>query len=283
MSIVHVLHHCLQQKKYAINAKMLGDDAPLAWTNLGYWQQTKSYPIACRQMADHLAQAVDLHASDHVLDVGCGRGASLLHWQQQYQIQQLSAVEWQETCVQHIQQHQAHIDIQQGSFLELKPIFPHTFFNVVLCIDAAYHHSLQYFLASVKAVLHTHGRIAFHYLILSEQWYTLSEREKKRYGYVLKAADVDLQHLFTWQDTIVQLQQAGFVQIQIEDLSTAVFNGFAQYIQQSAYKIRSLDAFKIQMTAKLCQKLYQDGLIRYVQIVARAGEKNQMPETTKAH
>lgn len=269
MSIVRALGHYLQQKKYAINAKLLGDDAPLAWTNLGYWQQTQDYVTACRQMADHLAQAVDLTASDHVLDLGCGHGASLLHWKKNYQIQQLSAVEWQEGCVQKIQECLENIDIRQGSFLELKQIFPHTFFDVAFCIDAAYHHSLDQILPSVKTVLNVNGRIAFHYLILSEQWLTLSDAKKRHYAFVLKAADVKINHLFTQQETINKIQQAGFKQIQCEDLSTAVFDGFAQYIQGSSHQIRSLDHFKIQMTAKLCRKLYQDGLIRYVQIVAQ--------------
>lgn len=270
MPILHALRHHLQQQKYAINAQLLGDEASLAWTNLGYWQQTQHYPTACRQMADHLAQAVALQPTDRLLDVGCGRGASLLHWQQQYKIQDITALEWQEKCVRHIQQQLTTIKIAQGSFLQLKQHFPQTFFDVVLCIDAAYHSALFEFASSVRAVLNSHGRFAFHYLVLSERWQYLSKAQKKQYAYLLKVADVHIDHLFSQQETIQQIEQAGFRHVHIEDLTSEVFAGFARYIQQSSQKIRSLDAFKIQMTAKLCQKLYQDGLMCYVQIVAEA-------------
>ena len=39
-----------------LTRKQLGDDAELAWSNLGYWDDTTSlYPDACRQLADQLA------------------------------------------------------------------------------------------------------------------------------------------------------------------------------------------------------------------------------------
>ncbi|EPY9710929.1 SAM-dependent methyltransferase, partial [Acinetobacter baumannii] len=44
--------------KYAIDASSLGDSEELAWTNLGFWKNTQTYREACRQLADHLAQAV---------------------------------------------------------------------------------------------------------------------------------------------------------------------------------------------------------------------------------
>lgn len=270
MSIFHTIHHYLQQQKYAINATLLGDDASLAWTNLGYWHQTAHYPMACRQMADHLAQAIALGTSDHLIDLGCGRGASLLHWQQHYQVQQLTAVEWQDECVQQIRLQLPDVSMQQGSFLHLKALFPQQRFDVALCMDAAYHSALNVFLNSVRAILKTDARFAFHYLILSEHWHDVSAIKKKQYGYMLKAADVNIQNLLSEQESRQQIEQAGFAQVQIEDLTTQVLGGFAAYIQSSSDQIRSLDAFKIQMTAKLCQKLYQDGLIRYVQIVAQA-------------
>ena len=58
--------------------------------------------------------------------------------------------------------------------------------------------------------------------------------------------------------------------IQIEDLSEPVLLGFSQYIQnqQEQNQSRGLANFKIQMTAKLCQQLYQAGYVRYIQITA---------------
>ena len=47
--------------KYAIDAKRLGDDSLLAWSNLGYWQgQQHNYPLACQNLADQIAASVQL-------------------------------------------------------------------------------------------------------------------------------------------------------------------------------------------------------------------------------
>ena len=54
------------QHKYAINAAMLGDHNELAWSNLGYWNHAHdSYPQACRQLAIHLATAINLNSKDN--------------------------------------------------------------------------------------------------------------------------------------------------------------------------------------------------------------------------
>ena len=103
-----------------LTQKQLGDDAELAWSNLGYWDDTtSSYPDACRQLADQLAQAVHLTSNDRLLDLGCGQGASLLHWQMHYHVQHIEAVEMQSSCVIQIQKH----------FPELAAIHQHSFFK----------------------------------------------------------------------------------------------------------------------------------------------------------
>jgi hypothetical protein len=54
--------------KYAIDAKRLGDDSLLAWSNLGYWQhQHHDYPQACQSLADQIAVSVQLKKDDKVL------------------------------------------------------------------------------------------------------------------------------------------------------------------------------------------------------------------------
>ena len=65
------------------------------------------------------------------------------------------------------------------------------------------------------------------------------------------------------------LQQHGLEQIVLEDLSTAVLAGFSQYIVTRTKTERGgLDQIKIQMTAKLCQRLFEEGIVRYIQLSA---------------
>lgn len=151
--------------KYAIDAKRLGDESRLAWSNLGYWQQLQDYPLACQTLADQIAEAVQLKGSDRVLDLGCGQGASLLHWIEQYHVRQLSAVELQAECVKRIQHELPQVEIYCQSFLDLQQPVILNSFDVVLCLDAAYHSDLNSFLRSASSVLNSKGRIAFHYLM----------------------------------------------------------------------------------------------------------------------
>ncbi len=257
--------------KYAIDAQWLGDDSLLAWSNLGYWQaQQHNYPLACQSLADQIAASVQLKSTDRVLDLGCGRGASLLHWLHHYHIEELSAVELQKDCIQRIQKELPQVKSYCGSFLNLKSLHFLNLFDVVLCIDAAYHSELNLFLDSVSSVLNSKGRIAFHYLMLWDDWQHCSYLQKQQYHCLLKAADVTWQHLMNGQQLSQTLAQHGFKDIVIQDFSEPVLNSFAQYIEKRPAQNRYFDfaQLKIGMTAKLCQKLYQDGLVRYVQVSA---------------
>ena len=273
MKWLQAIRQYVPSHKYAINSRLLGDDAELAWSNLGYWNDAKSsYPAACQKLAFHLAESIQLKSTDRVLDLGCGQGASLVFWMEHFQIQNLSAVELQTECVEKIQKNlNSKIKIQQDSFLNLKNIYPQNCMDAVLCIDAAYHSDLNSLLLSVVDVLNSKGRFAFHYLMLSDTFLNLNSLQRLKYQSLLKAADVNLKNLNSKQNLQHQVQQAGFENIQIEDISEFVFQGFADYIQeqQSQTSLSHVDQFKIKMTAKLCEKLYRDGLIRYVQISAR--------------
>ena len=257
--------------KYAIDASSLGDDGELAWTNLGFWKNTQNYREACCQLADHLAQAVYLNLKDHLLDLGCGQGASLMHWLQHYQPKSLSAVELQSKCVNKIQKFIPEINqIYMGSFLNLKQFEFKQRFDVVLCIDAAYHSNLNSFLDSVTPVLNSNARLGFHYLMKADSCQNMTVLQEQKYRYLLKAADVVWDNVPNEKTLRNALEQQGFVDIQIEDLSEPVLLGFSQYIQnqQDQNQSRGLANFKIQMTAKLCQQLYQAGYVRYIQITA---------------
>ena len=257
--------------KYAIDAKRLGDDSLLAWSNLGYWQnQYDDYPQACQSLADQIAASIQLKQSDHVLDLGCGQGASLLHWLRYYQIQQLSAVELQPEYAKRIQKQLAQVQIHCGSFLNLNALQLLNLFDVVLCIDAAYHSDLNSFLRSASSVLNSKGRIAFHYLMWSDRWQNCSQLQKQQYRYLLKAADVNDLNLQTESQLLLNLLENGLDDIIIQDFSEPVLNGFSNFIKNKSSIKKPFDfaQLKIEMTAKLCAKLYHDGLVHYIQVSA---------------
>ena len=84
---------------------------------------------------------------------------------------------------------------------------------------------------------------------------------------MLKAADVNFDHLMTRAQLQQTLHDNVLHNIEIQDISDAVLLGFSQYIGSlSKTQKSSLDLFKIQMTAKLCKTLFEDGIVRYAQI-----------------
>lgn len=273
MKLLHALSRRFPHK-YAIDAKRLGDERTLAWSNLGFWSDTSDYKTACCQLAERLADSVQLSSKDRLLDLGCGQGASLQHWVERYQIQSVCAVELQPDHVKRIQHTFPQIEqIIQGSFLDLTPDIFRPHFDVVICIDAAYHSPLNLFIKAAESVLNSKGRLGFHYLILSEKWAQLPALQRQKYKYLLKAANVDLDDLADFTTTEQCLQANGFDQIQIVDITTDVFAGFANYMASRPYDSKhNIDEIKIRATAKLCQYLYDEGIVRYVQIAATKQE-----------
>jgi hypothetical protein len=143
-------------------------------------------------------------------------------------------------------------------------------FDVVLCIDAAYHSDLNSFLRSASSVLNSKGRIAFHYLMWSDRWQNCSQLQKQQYRYLLKAADVNDLNLQTESQLLLNLLENGLDDIIIQDFSEPVLNGFSNFIKNKSSIKKPFDfaQLKIEMTAKLCAKLYHDGLVRYIQVSA---------------
>lgn len=263
--------------KYAINAALLGDYRNCAWSNLGLWQTDQlNYPQACELLAITLAQSIDLNSKDKLIDLGCGQGASLILWKEKFQIEYLEGIELQEYYVNHTRKFLPHVNrISQGTFLNLESRSFEFKFDAAICIDAAYHSNLNLFLRSVDGILNSKGRLAFHYLALNSKFYTLSPLAQLKVKLLLKAADVQLNHLHSFDEMQSILVQTGFRDIHIQDLSHEVFAGFATYIQSDIFKnniqahsYHVLDLAKIKMTAKLCAKLYQEGIVRYVQVSA---------------
>ncbi|MCO4302489.1 SAM-dependent methyltransferase, partial [Acinetobacter baumannii] len=63
-------------------------------------------------------------------------------------------------------------------------------FDVVLCIDAAYHSHLNSFLDSVTPILNSKGRLGFHYLMRADSCHNMTMLKEQKHRYLLKAADV---------------------------------------------------------------------------------------------
>ncbi|TEU24202.1 class I SAM-dependent methyltransferase [Alkanindiges illinoisensis] len=280
--------HQQLKHRFAIASTLLGDPNLLAWSNLGFWHnipdlkttdfKTSPYQVACTQLAQQVGLAADLQPNDHVLDLGCGQGASLVYWTKQFGTQHLSAFEIQPACIARIQA--ANLPqlngIYQAAFDQL-PLPDNALnhaFDAVVCVDAAYHAHFCDFLAVNMAALKPQGRIAFTTLSKSNDWSQASLLNQILTLKLLNLAYVPAQNLLKNDEIKTTLQQAGFTDIRLQVLDAEVFTGFARYIEQlnapnTLILAAKADWLKIKMTARLCAFLAKYGLVHYVLVSAR--------------
>ena len=275
--------HKVLAKLYQIQPKLLASDNDSAWTNLGLWQSDcenqqqhlpKSYVQAAQQLAQQMGQALNLTVHDDVLDVGCGYGASVALWQQNFGVQHIAALELQPSCCQLLnQKKRAYLqDIFQQSIFDAKPEGYQGVYDVVVSIDAAYHYHLSDYLNALDAWLAEEGRIGFHLLIKSDQWDLASSTQQQQIAKKLKWAKVPMEQVLESAEVVEILTNKGYEQIQIEDLTAQVLQGFADYIENKTWSTQeklSTGFLKIYLTANLCRQLAASGCIHYVQVTAK--------------
>ena len=107
---------------------------------------------------------------------------------------------------------------------------------MVLCIDAAYHSHLNSFLDSVTPILNSKGRLGFHYLMRADSCHNMTMLQEQKHRYLLKAADVTWDALLTEEILRTTLEQQGFTDIKIEDLSEQVLLGFHSIFKINKHK-----------------------------------------------
>lgn len=270
---------------FVIAHALLDDTMPSpAWTNLGCWQQSDGSPLthyaeAAEQLAARVGAAAITCPGQYVVDLGCGQGASLLLWQQQFATAHAVGLELQATCVETGQAHaRAGISLHQGRFDQLplpEPLstcLPPAGCDAVVCVDAAYHaDSLGAFTAVAQKLLRAQGRLAFttvlkppHNSLLSQ----LQQHLMTGLSGIPKASFVTAREL---EHTLTRL---GFEAIHLEVLDTEVLQGFADFVTRRSAELptlkkRSMAWLKIAGTAALCRHWFRRQKTHYVLVSAQ--------------
>jgi cyclopropane fatty-acyl-phospholipid synthase-like methyltransferase len=273
-------------KQYAIASHLLSDSMQaLAWSNLGYWDNTSDYITACEQLAFTVGRAAKLNKNTQLLDVACGQGASILFWQQKFAVQQITALDIQADQIRNIQQYFANADDQQ---IQTRTQILHASFDqpdlpngmtagqmdAVVCVDAAYHaQSMAAFLSFCQHALKPNGHLAFCTLLKSSAWEKASTLQKAQHRLLLKLAGVSNASVLSQAELQQQLQQHGLAQATIVSMNDQVLAGFSASIRQRATTLsfsqkNSLAWQKIAMTAKLCDFLHRHKLLDYCVVSA---------------
>ena len=265
-------------KLYKIEPDLLADDNQHAWTNLGLWQASRhNYVASATQLASHMGQALALSADDHVLDIGCGYGASLHLWHKKFNVKQISALELQPLCCQTIeQQHLTYVEhIFQQSIFDEKPKNYHALYDVIVSVDATYHYALTDYLNAISAWLAPQGRIGFHLLMRLNEDDLESSQAQQALKNKLKWAKIDFDQVLQQQQILATLTAYGYQQIKIEDLSQQVLAGFYQFVANKPWSLKqkmTVGYAKIYATAELCRSLAVSKQCAYIQVTAQKVE-----------
>ena len=271
---------------FAIAHTLLDADMPWpAWTNLGCWQRRDGsalteYAEAAKQLATRVGAAAITAPDQCVVDLGCGHGASLLLWQQQFAAAQIIGIELQQSCVDGWQQHDqpvAGISLHQGRFDQLPlpesiaALLPATGADAVVCVDAAYHaDSIGAFAAVAQRLLRPQGRLAFT-TVLQPASTSLSQRLQQRL--MTRLSGIPPASFISADELQRTLTRLGFDGIRIEYLDREVLQGFAEFVTRRAAELpkpqrRSLAWLKIAATGALCGHWFRRQAVRYVLVSA---------------
>lgn len=224
------------------------------WANLGLWTDATRYPEAAAALADAVAGAGGLREGDRVLGVACGAGVELHRWVDRHGAASALGIERDETRVREAPAHRRGSRVRLLAGDAMQP--PRGRFDVVLCVDAAYHLSpRRRWLQAMAGVLAPGGRIAFTDLVLARPAGAAMRRAAAWCG-------IDARDLLDLDGSLARLRDAGFVDAHAERLDDEVLGGFARHVLRrgAAAALGSADGRRAAATALLVPACRAAGL-----------------------
>lgn len=195
--------------------------------NLGYWDGViSSQNLACERLMDHLMDFI-ADKRGRILDVACGMGAStrrlIEHYN--YPAQDVWAINISDKQLASTRERAPGCHALRMSATALQ--FEDGFFDNLLCIEAAFHfETRQQFLQEALRVLKPGGR-----LVLSDILMTSAGR-MEQYSMYPSAGN----HLESPEQYRALLEQSGFRNIVIEDVSKQVWGGHFAYASKRVHE-----------------------------------------------
>lgn len=216
------------------------------WGNFGYWQSASTYPKACEALATLVADSIGLDAESHLLDCGFGAGEQLLTWINRYQVASIMGVNlsMSQTAVAEEKVNQlkpnyrntkTKVALYRGDAVEF--IASHNLVNLrnkishIIALDCAYHfQNRETFFKKAQEALQGDGKLALtDFTFRTPQ--TLAERVRLYIASILiRCAKIPKENVISAEQYQKMLGRAGFVDIDITDITDPVINGFCQWL-----------------------------------------------------
>lgn len=247
-----------------------------AWGNLGYWHGAEGYSQACRALAGLLGEHAALDFGCNVLDVGFGCGDQLLLWLSEFQVQSITGVNYSHSQTR--QARQRLLDSHYGERADLvegdvdDAALWHQWrerqlrVDRVLALDCLYHFPCrQAFWTRAAEVLNPNGRIAMTDFMLAGT-HKRDSLAHRALQWMLKQSRIPEHNLVYREQYIAQLQQSGFSNVEVVDISEPVMQGFWCWTRRRQLPWRRW--LKYEVTGRFLHWAYRKQVLRYCLVVA---------------
>ncbi|WP_067514909.1 methyltransferase domain-containing protein [Endozoicomonas ascidiicola] len=245
-----------------------------SWNLLGYWKDTSQYRQACSEMAGLLADKSCISSQDSVLDIGFTSHDQLRIWLDYYQVNQLTAISSEEhqivnaleACGQF-----SNLKLLRGSETSLDQV-PAGSIDKLLALDCVYRFKKrQVFFSHARNVLRPEGTLAFTDMVLSRPF--RDRREQRLINFFGRISGVMTEDMPVKENYQNILNQQGFEQVDILDITDDVLSGFCFWFGQHYQELSSLTRSKmwIRLTLKtwFIRWMLHRQQLKYITIVAR--------------
>ena len=258
-----------------------------SWGNLGFWQTAEDYSAACRALALLLGETADLSSHSVVFDAGFGCGDQLLLWLEHFQVARICGVNLSRSQTAHARAMlieagypdvaaalvQGDISDPEAWSAALNREKP----DHVVALDCAYHFpNRREFVALAEQHLAPTGQLALTDFMLAEQHNT-SSLAHRVLGWMLKLSRIAEANIVDRERYRLQLQETGFANIRVIDISEHVMPGLARFIRN--LRLDKIPAgagtrpgwsgwLKYRLTGRFLEWAFRRSILRYCVITA---------------
>ncbi|MEH6661492.1 MAG: class I SAM-dependent methyltransferase [Parasphingorhabdus sp.] len=251
-----------------------------SWGNLGYWQRETEYSSACRALALLLGEHAGLDHQSVIFDAGFGCGDQLLLWLEHFRVARVRGVNLSRSQTAY-----ARAKLEKSGFPSVATTIvqgdindPEVWTSAsgenkpshVVALDCAYHFPDRLaFIALAHQHLAPAGRLVLTDFILSDQHRTGSFTHRLL-RWMLKRSHIAEANMVHRDLYLSQLQEAGFGEVRIVDISEHVMPGFARFIRtfRGSGQPGWSGWLKYAVTGRFLQWAYRRSILRYCLISA---------------
>lgn len=199
--------------------------------NLGYWESARDYDGACEALADLVADAAKISAEDDVLDVGCGLGDGANRWIETRECRQITAINITASQIEIAKQRFRHERLQFTTASATSLPFDDASFDKIIGLESAFHFDTRdAFFAQAHRVLRPGGLLTLADPVPTAVQPPLLYRMLSFLGRGFWQTPTA--NLYQRDEYVRRLEAAGFVDVQVRDITPHVFAPFKHYAQK---------------------------------------------------